>query len=98
MTLEHAFVEELVRDLVGIVVAPENLLEDHGSLDLDVLGAERRVSQHVAKDRDPFGNCLSWEANVEDRLLFGRVGVHIAAGSVNGLGYRSRATGCRALE
>ena len=64
--------EQVVHEVVGRVVAHPDLFEDDAPLRLDVVGAERRVPQHVGEHVERGLELRVGHAHVEHGLLVRR--------------------------
>jgi hypothetical protein len=71
-----------VHDVVGVVVVHRDLVEDHVTLGLDVLGREQRRGDHVAEDVHGQRQVVIEDPRVEAGVLLGGEGVELAADRV----------------
>ena len=69
-------------DVVGVVVVHRDLVEDHVTLGLDVVGGDQRGGDHVAEHVDRERQVLVEHARVEAGVLLGGEGVELTADRV----------------
>jgi hypothetical protein len=74
--------EEVVHHVVRVVVVHGDLVEDHVTLRLDVLGREQRGGDHVAEDVDGEVQVVVEDPRVEAGVLLGGEGVELTADRV----------------
>ena len=74
--------EQVVHHVVGVVVVHGDLVEDHVTLGLDVLGGDREDGDHVAEHVDRQRQVLVEDPRVEAGVLLGGEGVELAADRV----------------